>query len=148
MQEGTMKDSDRRTTKRFPIRVLVNCLPPGKPRKRNGHAALGWEMWAEDLGDDGVGLRWSLDWANRNYKPDFRKMDERAAYRDPAEPPRQLLKKGCPVVLDGLVYNEKGAKPMRGRIQWSKAAKDGRTYEFGVQITTPDRRSYFRALSA
>jgi hypothetical protein len=144
-----MKNSDRRTTKRFPIRVLVNCLPPGTPRKRNGHTAHGWEMWAEDLGDDGVGLRWSRDWANRNYAPDFRQMDERwSARRDTADPPRALLKKGRQVVLEGLVYNEKGAKPMRGRIQWAKAAKDGRIYEFGVRITSPDRRSYFRALAA
>jgi len=143
-----MKNSERRTTKRFPIRVLVNCLPPGTPRKRNGHASHGWEMWAQDLGDDGVRLQWSLAWANRNYEPDFRQMDERSARRDPANPPIALLKKGCQVVLDGLVYNEKGAKPMSGRIQWARAGNDGRTYEFGVQITSPDRRSYFRALAA
>ena len=38
--------SDRRQVKRFPIRVLVNCLPPQVPRKRNGHSGHGWEMWA------------------------------------------------------------------------------------------------------
>jgi len=143
-----MKDSDRRRAKRFPIRVLVNCLPPGKPRKRNGHAVHGWEMWAQDLGDDGVGLQWSSDWANRRYVIDWKAMEERPARGSPAEPPRALLKKGCPVVLEGLVYNEKGAKPMRGCIQWARAAKDGRTYEFGVKITSPDRKSYFRALAA
>ena len=143
-----MKKSDRRTTKRFPIRVLVNCLPPGTPRKRNGHVSHGWEMWAQDLGDDGVGLQWSRDWANRTYIPDFRETDERPARPFQADPPRPLLKKGCEVVLEGLVYNEKGARPMRGRIQWAKAAKDGRVYEFGVRITSPDRRSYFRALAA
>ena len=143
-----MNDSERRRAKRTAIQVLVNCLPPGTPRKRNGHTAHGWEMWAQDLGDDGVRLRWSLDWANRNYVPDFRLMDERPARRDPATPPKPLLKKGCEVVLDGLVYNEKGAKPMRGCIQWAKAAQDGRSYEFGVKITSPDRRSYFRALAA
>ena len=37
---------------------------------------------------------------------------------------------------------------MRGRVQWAKATKDGRTYEFGVRISTPDRRSYFRALAS
>ena len=76
-----MKKSDRRTARRFPIRVLVNCLPPGTPRKRNGHAAHGWEMWAQDLGDDGVGLQWSSAWANRDYAPDFRRLDERSARR-------------------------------------------------------------------
>jgi hypothetical protein len=143
-----MKKSERRIAKRFPIRVLVNCLPPGLPRKRNGHTSKGWEMWAQDLGDDGVGLQWSSDWANRNYAPDFRAMDERPSRSTKAEPPRRLLKKGCTVVLEGLVYNDKGARPMRGRVQWAKATKDGRTYEFGVRITSPDRRSYFRALAA
>jgi hypothetical protein len=143
-----MKDSERRQGKRFPIRVLVHCLPPGSPRKRNGHTLQGWEMWAQDLGDDGVGLEWSRDWANRNYVPNFRAMDERPDRKTPADPPRPLLKKGCEVILDGLVYNEKGPKTLRGKIQWSRAAKDGRTYEFGVKIISPDRRSYFRALAA
>jgi len=143
-----MKKSDRRRARRFPIRVLVNCLPPGTPRKRNGHAAHGWEMWAQDLGDDGVGLRWSRDWANRRYIQDFRDMDERPARLIEADPPRALLKKGCQIVLEGLVYNDKGTRVMRGRIQWAKATKDGRTYEFGVKVTSPDRRSYFRALAA
>jgi hypothetical protein len=59
-----------------------------------------------------------------------------------------LLKKGTAVILDGLVYDDKGAKPMRGLIQWARASKDGRTYEFGVRIISPDHRSYFRALAA
>lgn len=143
-----MKDSDRRRAKRTPIRVLVHCLPPGTPRKRNGHAAHGWEMWAQDLGDDGVGLQWSSAWANRDYAPDFRLLDERPVRPGPGDPPKALMKKGCTVVLEGLVYNERGAKAMRGRIQWAKAGKDGKTFEFGVKITSPDRRSYFRALAA
>jgi hypothetical protein len=143
-----MKESDRRAAKRFPIKVLVNCLPPGMPRKRNGHASQGWEMWAQDLGDDGVRLQWSLEWASRRYIPDFRAMDERPKRRSLIDPPSPLLKKGSMVVLEGLVYNDKGAKPMKGRIQWAKASKNGRSYEFGVSITSPDRRSYFRALAA
>ena len=143
-----MKDSDRRKVSRFPIKVLVNCLPPGMPKKRNGHASHGWEMWAEDLGDDGVGLQWSRDWAKSRYIPDLRAMDERPARKSPMDPPRALTKKGLEVVLEGLVYNDKGTKTMRGRIQWAKVAKDGRTFEFGVKITSPDRRSYFRALAA
>ena len=143
-----MKKSERRTTKRFPIRVLVKCSPPGAPRRRNGHAAQGWEMWAVDLGDDGVRLQWSHAWANRSYVPDLRVMDERPARATPVTPPRTLLKKGCAIVLEGLVYNDKGARLMRGRVQWAKAARGGRTYEFGVRITSPDRRSYFRALAA
>src|ERR1017187_5213327 len=138
-----MKKSDRRRNKRFPIKVLVNCLPPGMPRKRNGHESHGWEMWAQDLGDDGVGLQWSRAWANRRYIPDLRVMDERPERPGLTDPPRALLKKGLEVVLEGLVYNDKGTKTMRGRIQWAKAAKNGRTFEFGVKITTLDRRSYF-----
>src|SRR5258706_8232252 len=123
-----MKDSDRRRAKRFPIRVLVNCLPPGTPRKRNGHATQGWEMWARDLGDDGVRLQWSEAWANRAYIPDFRMMDERPAPRTPAvQPPTSFLKKGSRVLLEGLVYGDKGAKPMKGKIQWAKPGKKGHT---------------------
>ena len=141
--------SERRVVKRFPIRVLVNCLPPEIPRKRNGHPSHGWEMWARDLGDNGVRLQWSEAWARRDYAPDFRMMDERPAPRRvTVQPPSGFLKKGSLVVLDGLVYDERGAKTMRGRIKWAKSIKKGRTYEFGVQITTPDRRSYFRALAA
>src|SRR5258708_29851236 len=96
-RETTMKksDSERRRDKRFPIRVLVNCLPPGTARKRNGHAAQGWEMWAKDLGDNGVRLQWSLAWANRDYAPSMRVMDERPAARKvSAQSPSDLLKKG------------------------------------------------------
>ena len=144
-----MKDSDRRRAKRFPIRVLVNCLPPGTPRKRNGHSAHGWEMWARDLGDDGVRLLWSQAWSNRAYIPDLRAMDERPALRrQTIQPPSSCLKKGCQILLEGLVYNDQGTKPMKGRIQWAKPGKKGQTCEFGVLITTPDRRSYFRALAA
>ncbi len=107
-------------------------------------------MWAQDLGDDGVGLQWSQEWANRRYTPDLKTMDERPVHRAPGplDPPKKLLKKGCIVVLEGLVYNEKGTRPMRGRIQWYRTAKNGRKYEFGVHIISPDHRSYFRALAA
>ena len=143
------KDDERRRVKRFPIRVLVNCLPPGTPRKRNGHASQGWEMWARDLGEIGVRLEWSEAWAKRDYAPNFRLMDERPAPRKvTVEPPSSFLKKGSKILLDGLVYNERGAKPMHGRIQWAKPGKKKNTCEFGVLITTPDRRSYFKALAA
>ncbi len=149
MSKGENMKSERRIVKRFPIRVLVNCLPPEIPRKRNGHAGHGWEMWARDLGDNGVRLQWSQAWAARDYAPDFRMMDERPAPRKvTVQPPSAFLKKGSVVLLDGLVYDERGAKPMRGRVQWVKPGKKGRTCEFGVLITTPDRRSYFRALAA
>ena len=144
-----MTKSDRRRDKRFPIRVLVNCLPPGAPRKRNGHATQGWEMWARDLGDNGVRLQWSLAWATRDYVPNFRIMDERPVPHRVAEAksPAALLKKGSTILLDGLVYDDQGAKPMKGKVQWVKPGKKG-TCEFGVLITTPNRKSYFRALAA
>ncbi len=131
-----MKNSDRRTTKRFPIQVLVNCLPPGTPRKRNGHARSGWEMWAQDLGDDGVGLQWSHEWANRSYVPDLRVMDERPGRRR-RRPSRASPEKRLRRHLDGLVYNEKGAKAMRGRIQWSQRL-EGRPH---LRIRSPDHLS-------
>ena len=144
-----MKTSDRRRASRFPIRVLVNCLPPGSPRKRNGHPTPGWEMWACDMGDDGVRLEWTEAWANRAYVPDFRAMDERPAPRRiTVSPPGPYLKKGQQIRLEGLVYDDRGPKSMRGRIKWVKAGKKGRHFEYGVLITTPDRRSYFRALAA
>ncbi len=140
---------DRRHTKRFPIRVLVNCLPPGTPRSRNGHETHGWEMWARDLGEDGVRLVWSQAWASRDYSPDFKDMDERPLPRRlSVRSPSDILKKGSVVLLDGLVYDDHGTKPMRGRVQWVKAGKKGQTCELGVLVTTPDRRSYFRALAA
>src|SRR5579864_6042277 len=110
-----MKTSDRRRAKRFPIRVLVNCYPPGSPRKRNGHTLHGWEMWARDLGDDGVRLQWSQSWARRDYAPDFREMDERPAPRRvTVQPPSSCLKKGSEVLLDDLVYGDRGSKPLKG----------------------------------
>src|SRR5262249_6538292 len=125
-----MKPSDRRRAKRFPIRVLVNCLPPGTSRKRNGHAAHGWEMWARDLGDNGVGLRWSRAGARREYVPDLVAMDVRPApRRKTVQPPISHLKKGSQIMLDGLVYNDRGSKPMKGRIQWARPGKKGQTCE-------------------
>ncbi len=144
-----MKSSERRQTKRFPIRVLVNIIPPGTPRTRNGHASHGWEMWARDMGDDGVRLEWSQAWANRNYAPDFKAMDERPAPRRSAvQSPTAVLKKGSTVLLDGLVYDDNGPKAMKGKIQWAKPGKKGQTCEFGVLVTSKERRSYFRALAA
>jgi len=106
-------------------------------------------MWARDLGDNGVRLQWSEAWAKRDYAPDFRMMDERPVPRKiSVQSPTSFLKKGSVVLLDGLVYDERGAKPMRGRIQWVRPGKKKHTCEFGVLITTPDRRSYFRALAA
>ena len=61
-----MTSKEHRTSKRSSIKVLVKCLPPGTPVKRNGHVAKGWEMLARDINHDGVGLRWSRRWAEAN----------------------------------------------------------------------------------
>src|SRR5262245_15763146 len=119
-----MKNDDRRRVIRFRSRVLANCLPPGRPRKRDGHTMQHWEMWACDMGDDGVRLEWSEAWANRAYIPDFRIMDERPAPRRLAvQAPVAFLKKGTQVRLEGLVYGDHGPKSMRGRIKWAKGDK-------------------------
>lgn len=143
------KKSERRVAKRFPIRVLVNCLPPGTPKSRNGHASQGWEMWARDMGENGVRLEWSQAWAMRDYEVDFKALDERPASRKIAvQRPMSILKKGSQVILDGLVYDDGGSKLIRGKVQWAKASKKGESCEFGILVTSPERRSYFKALAA
>ncbi len=145
-------DKERRVAKRFPIRVLVNCLPPGTPAKRNGHESRGWEMWAKDMADDGVGLQWSRDWATGrctvcNGAVTGRRAEPRNNCQ--CQPPGDVLKKGQEVQLDGLIYTDQGSCPMTGRIQWIRPSRSGRTYEVGVFITSPeDHRSFFKALEA
>lgn len=144
-----MKSKDRREARRVPIRVLVKCLPPGLPKKRNGHATRGWEMWARNIADDGVGLQWSKEWAVQRCPQCsiglslFRKEKNALCL---CTPPHNALKKGQNIELDGLIYTEKGSKPMRGRIRWVRPGKKGNTFEIGVHITSPDHRSFFRAL--
>jgi len=137
---------EQRQSKRSSIRVLVHCLPPGVPPKRNGHEMPGWEMWARDIADDGVGLRWSRQWAQRNYVPDFLAMDQRPRRNPASESPSLHLKKGQTIYLDGLVYSEKGSEPMKGRIRWVRATKRGDTVDFGIHITSPNHRAFFKAL--
>jgi hypothetical protein len=148
-----MKDKDRRVARRSPIRVLVNCLPPGTPSRRNGHPSKGWEMWAQDIADDGVGLQWSSTWATARcaHCQGMLSGGSRRIVRDDVcecNPPNEKLKKGQKVRLDGLIYTEKGSKSMQGRIQWVRPAKNGRTCEFGVHITSPNHRRFFKALEA
>jgi hypothetical protein len=144
-----MTKQDRRGARRFPIRVLVKCLPPGVPRQRNGHSTRGWEMWAQDIADDGVGLQWSKAWAVQRCPSCsiglalFRKESRRICL---CQPPEGSLKKGQKVELDGLIYTEKGSKPMKGRIQWVRPSKKGDTFKIGVHIMSPNHRSFFRAL--
>lgn len=143
-----MSEQENRRAKRSSIRVLVRCLPPGAAPKRNGHEIPGWEMWARDIANDGVGLRWSRQWSQRNYVPNFVEMDQRTRRNPAAESPSQHLKKGQVISLDGLVYSEKGSQPMKGRIRWIRETKRGETVDFGIHITSPNHRSFFKALEA
>jgi hypothetical protein len=148
------KEKERRDVKRVPIRVLVNCLPLQMSSQRNGHAPQGWEMWAKNLGDDGVGLKWSLAWASGRC-PHCLKM-AREAMKETRRPalnafcqcvsPAESLKEGEEIMMDGLVYDDDGSHPMRGRIQWVRYDKRGKTAEFGIHVTTPEHRDYFRTL--
>jgi hypothetical protein len=143
---------ERRITKRYPIRVLVNCLPGDTPIKRNGHANRGWEMWARDLADDGVGLKWSMAWSVGRCPHCL----EGAAGRGKEKgreicqsiSPADKLKQGQDIQLDGLVYDDDGSQPMRGTIRWVRSDKKGKSVEFGVYVTTPEHRDYFKALEA
>jgi len=145
------KDQERRISKRSTIQVLVTCLTPSAGKKKRDAASTnGWEMWARDLADDGVGLRWSRSWAvSRSIqatKTLTRRSSDYPAYDTSS--PCKVLKKGMQVKLDGLVYADEGAVPMQGIIQWVRASKDGNTCDFGVAIVSPDHRSFFRALKA
>ena len=143
------KGSERRISKRSTIQVLVTCLAKDTA-KRKRKESEGWEMWARDLADDGVGLRWSRSWAlsrsAQATKTMTRRQSDFPAY-DTSSPCKVLLK-GMQVKLDGLVYADEGAVPMQGVIQWVRASKDGNTCDFGVTIISPDHRSFFRALKA
>jgi hypothetical protein len=37
---------------------------------------------------------------------------------------------------------------MRGTIRWVRSDKKGKSVEFGVYVTTPEHRDYFKALEA
>ena len=146
-----MKLKNRREAKRFPIRVLVRCTPPGLPSKRNGHETRGWEMWACDIADDGVGLQWSRRWAVQRCPRCSNVFSLSESKRERiclCTPPGDELKEGRQVRLDGLIYSEKGSEPMEGRIQWVRPAKKGGLYQVGVHITSPNHRRFFKALEA
>lgn len=147
-----MSDKDRREASRHPIRVLVRCLPPrASRRKHKGAVSHGWEMWAQNIADDGVGLEWSREWAIQRCPQCsvglalFKKNKNGLCL---CTPPHHSLKKGQHIELDGLIYTDKGSKPMKGKIQWLRPGKKANTFEIGVHITSPNHRSFFRALEA
>ncbi len=143
------KDSERRIGKRSTIQVLVTCLTTASGKRKRGDTG-GWEMWARDLADDGVGLRWSRSWAISRLpqanKTLTRRQTDVTAFD--ASSPCKTLRKGMKIKLDGLVYADEGAVPMQGIIQWVRSSKDGKTCDFGVAIISPDHRSFFRVLKA
>lgn len=143
-----MKEKERRDVRRVPIKVLVQCLPPGIPAQRNGHPAKGWEMWANNIADDGVGLHWSRQWAVFRCPHCLKGKSNLSRGREMClcTPPENFLKKGQEVQLDGLIYTEKGSKPMKGQIRWIRPGRKGNTLDVGVFVTSRDHRSYFRTL--
>lgn len=142
-------EKDRRISKRSSIQVLVTCLPKGGAKRQKADAG-GWEMWARDLADDGVGLRWSRSWALSRSPGALRTLTRRATdnHRFDLDSPCKVLKRGMDIRLQGLVYAEEGDVPMQGKIQWVRTSRDGNTCDFGVSITSPEHRSFFRALKA
>jgi len=140
------KTSERRIQKRSTIQVLVLCQPLGKKAARPTSPV--WEMWARDLGDDGVGLRWSRAWAASRSLLSAGTQSRRASdsTRFDTSSPVNTLRKGQKIQLEGLVYGDEGAVIMEGLVQWVRPAKDGTACDFGIAITSPDHRSFFKAL--
>ncbi len=137
---------ERRGSKRVPIKVLVKCLPSGKPFVRNGHETKRWDLWARDIADDGVGLIWSKGWASQNCPHWFDWLsDTQGRTRCECTHPPKGFQKGQKVLLDGLIYTEKGPKVIKGRIQWIRGRKEN-SLHLGIYITSPGHRSYFKAL--
>src|SRR5687767_446366 len=146
-----MKGKEQRNSKRSPITVLVKCLPPGVPVKRNGHVAKGWEMLARDIAHDGVGLRWSRRWAEANCPHCLKGTS--TLFPDVHEiclctPPDKVLVQGQEVQVDGLIYTEKGSIPMQGHICWVRPHHKGNIYDVGIRVTSPSHRQHFRALES
>src|SRR5262249_13451484 len=97
------------------------------PAKRNGHENHGYDMWVRNIADDVGRLQWSQDGPSSRCLHCQGSLAGRARPRErvvsQCTPPNQF-KKGQSVLLDGLVYNEKGSKPMKGRIQWARASRN------------------------
>jgi len=151
--QSKIKGSERRISKRFSIQVLVTCVKQEakKKTKKSAKAATppAWEMWAQDLGDDGVGLRWSRSWAASRSLLSASTLSRRASDSSPKfdnTTPLHSLRKGQKVHLEGLVYGDEGPVLMDGIIQWVHPSKDGSACDFGIAIVSPDHRSFFRAL--
>jgi len=145
-----MKAKEQRTSKRSSIKVLVKCLPPGVPLKRNGHVAKGWEMLARDINHDGVGLRWSRRWAEANCPHCLRGSSNLFPEREIClcTPPDKVLRQGQKVKVDGLIYTEKGSVTMSGSIRWVRPHPKGNIYDVGILVTSPAHRQHFRALES
>jgi hypothetical protein len=147
------KTKEHRNSKRNRITVLVKCLPPNVPVKRNGHVARGWEMLARDIAHDGVGLRWSLKWAKANCPHCLKGQGRSNLFEDAhavclCTPPDKVLQPGHQVQLEGLIYTEKGSVPMKGSIRWVRPHHKGDIYDVGIRVTSPAHRQHFAALES
>jgi hypothetical protein len=146
----TTATKEQRRARRSSIKVLVKCLPPGVPIRRNGHVSRGWEMTARDIAHDGVGLRWSRRWAERNCP---HCLQGRSTLFPDLEiclctPPDKVLQPGERIQLDGLIYTENGSVPMSGTVRWVRPHHKGDFYDVGILITTPQHRKHFAALES
>lgn len=145
-----MKTKDRRISKRSPIKVLVKCLP-AKTSARRGRVTKAWKMLARDIGDDGVRLHWSRAWSSLNCPHCLRWTPQKSSDENQlclCSPPQESLQIGQWVELDGLIYTEQGSPSLRGLIRWIRPDKKGERYDFGVRVTSPRHRDYFRTLEA
>ncbi len=145
-----MSKKEQRTSKRSAIKVLVKCLPPHVPVRRNGHPTRGWEMLARDIAHDGVGLRWSRKWAEAHCPHCLQGISNLFPEREVClcTPPDEVLKAGHAVQLDGLIYTEKGSVTLRGTVRWVRPHRKGTIYDVGIQVTTPSHRRHFAALES
>lgn len=133
-----MKEKERRDTRRVPIKVLVKCE--------------GWEMWARDIADDGVGLRWSRGWASQKCPHWFDWLgNSHDSFKKPPcrciQPPNHL-QKGRKVTLNGLIYTDQGEQAIQGRVCWVRLGRNEQTFDVGIHVTSPHHRRYFKALES
>lgn len=98
------KNREQRTKRRIPFQVLVECQ-----ESKGGKRRL--EMLAQNISPSGARLT-SQPWAGVNRCP----------------------KMGATLVLNGLVYGDKGSVPVKGRVTWTKTKKDNASYEVGLSF--------------
>jgi len=119
----TKTGQERRTAERFPVKVLVRCIPLKGKTKGSKTPIEGWRMLAQDMAHNGICLYWPKN-------TEITKM------------PRI----GEKIEIHGLVYGDSGALPMTGQIRWMAASQKPDTYTLGVKVTTPNHEDHFKAV--